>query len=435
MNPAAQETLGPIRLAPGVRIRHVLSYLFAAFVSIGLYTYFSALTPYILQVNLGMPQEEHGRFSGTLQFWQEIVLLLSIGLWGAASDRVGRRVVYVTSFAIMTIGYAFYAFSTTPGELLAWRLVLGVGIAGTAAMLSTILADYPDELSRGKLTGLSFFLNGAGSVIFFLGLTKLPRLFETQGAEPIWAGRYAYLTAAAIGLAATLVLLGLKPGRPDGVAARVPMRQLVAEGLAAGRQARIGLCYAGAFAARADMVVITLFITLWVVQSGSTEGLSASQATARAGMVVGIAQGSALVWAPVFGWIGDRLDRVTVMVIGFALAVIGYAWIGVIDDPTALSSIPALVLLGVGQSSTVLASTLLLGQEAPAHLRGSVFGMQSFFGAVGILAISAGGGWLFDAVGPHAPFAAMAVGNGVVLAWSLAVRAGERRARAAAPAG
>jgi MFS family permease len=435
MNPAVQESLGPIRLAPGVRRRHVLCYLFAAFVSIGLYTYFSALTPYVLQVNLGIPQAEHGRVSGTLQFWQEVVLLASIGLWGAASDRIGRRAVYVAGFVVMAVGYGLYAFATTQAELLAWRLVLGLGIAGTAAMLSTIIADYPDEASRGKLTGLAFFLNGLGSIFFFLGLTKLPQLFEQQGAEPLWAGRYAYLAAAGIALLAALVMLGLRPGRPDGVVARMPLARLVAEGLAAARQARIGLCYAGAFAARADMVVITLFITLWVVQSGATEGMSPSEATARAGMVVGIAQGSALVWAPVFGYIGDRLDRLTIVVVGFLLAGAGYGWVGLIEDPTAAASIPALVLLGIGQSSTVLASTLLLGQEAPAHLRGSVFGMQSFCGALGILVISAGGGWLFDNVGPHAPFAAMAVANATVFAWGLAVRAAGRRGRAAAPAG
>jgi MFS family permease len=175
------------------------------------------------------------------------------------------------------------------------------------------------------------------------------------------------------------------------------------------------------------MAIITVFITLWVAQSVATAGLSAPEATAKAGMVVGIAQGAALIWAPIFGFIGDRFDRVTVLIAGFLLAVLGYGWIGTIDDPTATASIPALLLLGIGQSSTVLASTLLLGQEAPAHIRGSVFGLQSFFGAVGILAISAGGGRLFDAIGPHAPFAAMAVANGVILLWGMTVRWLEQR--------
>ena len=434
MTTTQQQSLGPILLAPGVQRRHVLCYLFAAFVSIGLFTYFSALTPYVLQVNLGLPQSEHGRVSGNLQFWQEIVLLATIGWWGAMSDRIGRRTVYVTGFVIFAAGYALYAFATSVGQLLMYRLVLGLGIAATAAMLSTIIADYPDESSRGKLTGIAFFLNGVGSVIFFLGLTKLPLIFERGGADQLWSGRYAYMTVAGIALLAAVVMLGLKPGRPDAVAARMPLTRLVAEGLAAARRPRIALCYAGAFAARADMAIITIFVTLWVQQSVSSAGMSAAEATAKAGMIVGMAQGAALFWSPIFGWIGDKLNRVTVLIVGFLLAVAGYGWIGLIDDPTARSSIPALVLLGIGQSSTVLASTLLLGQEAPQHIRGSVFGLQSFFGALGILAISAGGGYLYDAIGPHAPFAAMAVANGVVFAWGLAVRGMEKRQADAAAA-
>lgn len=418
-----QQSLGPIRLAPGVRVRHVLCYLFAAWVSIGVFTYFTALTPYVLSVNLGLPQSEHGRISGDLQFWQEVVLLGAIGWWGALSDRWGRRSVYVAGFLVLALGYALYAFATSVPQLLAYRMVLGLGIAATAAMLSTIIGDYPENSSRGKLTGIAFFLNGVGSVIFFLGLTKLPLIFEQAGASQLWSGRYAYLCVGAICVVSGLVMLGLKPGRPDATAARVPLARLIADGVnAAIRSPRIALCYGSAFAARADMAIITIFITLWVAQSAATAGMTAPEATAKAGMVVGIAQGAALVWAPVFGVIGDRLNRITVLIVGFLLAVLGYGWVALLDDPASRAAIPALVLLGVGQSSTVLSSTLLLGQEAPAHIRGSVFGLQSFFGALGILAISAGGGRLYDDIGPHAPFAAMAAANGAILLWGIALR-------------
>ena len=425
--------LGPILLAPGVKPRHVLCYLFAAFVSIGLFTFFSTLTPYILQVNLALPQAVQGRVSGNLQFWQEILLLVTIGGWGAMSDRFGRRTVYVLGFAVLTCGYALYAFATSVPELLAYRLVIGFGIAATAAMLSTIIADYPDEGSRGKLTGIAFFLNGVGAVIFSLGLTKLPLAFERTGVDHLWSGRYAFLTVAVIALMAALVMLGLKPGRPDAAAARTPLLRLMGQGLAAARRPRIALCYGSAFAARADMAIITLFITLWVTQSGTATGTTAPEATANAGRILSIPLGTALVWSAVFGVIADRVNRVTVLNIGFFLAVLGYGWVGMIKDPTSPQAIPALILLGIGQSSTVLASTLLLGQEAPPHLRGSVFGLQSLCGALGILAISAGGGWLFDAIGPAAPFGAMAVANGAVLLWGLALWSAERRRTLALP--
>jgi MFS family permease len=435
MSPTPTRSLGPIRLAPGVSPGHVLCYLFAAFVSIGLFTYFTALTPYLLKVNLGLPQSEHGRVSGDLQFWQEIVLLATIGLWGALSDRVGRRGVYVAAFVVIAAGYGLYAFAGTTGELLVYRMVIGTGIAGAAAMLSTIIADYPADDSRGKLTGIAFFLNGIGSVLFFVGLTKLPQFFEASGATEVAAGRYSFLAVAGIALLAGLVMLGLKRGRPDATAARTPLLKLMAEGVTAAAKApRIALCYGSAFAARADMAIITLFITLWVSQVVAESGMSAPQAAAKAGQVVGIIQGAALLWSPVFGFLADRMNRITVLIVGFLVAGVGYGWVAMIDDPTALAAIPALLMLGVGQGSAILASTLLLSQEAPVHIRGSVFGLQSFCGALGILAISAGGGRLFDTVGPHAPFSVVAVANGLVFVWAVALRAVERRQAATAPA-
>ena len=77
-------------------------------------------------------------------------MLLVIGGWGALSDRIGRRTVYVAGFLVFALAYALYPFAQTPGRLLVYRLVFAMGIAATSAMLSTIIADYPHEASRGS---------------------------------------------------------------------------------------------------------------------------------------------------------------------------------------------------------------------------------------------------------------------------------------------
>jgi MFS family permease len=154
------------------------------------------------------------------------------------------------------------------------------------------------------------------------------------------------------------------------------------------------------------------------VQSATAAGASAAQSTARAGAVIAISQATALVSAPLVGCLGDRLDRVGLMMIAFGCAALGYGWVGLTADLLAPSAIPALVLLGVGQSSTILASTVIMGQEARADIRGSVFGVQSFCGGLGILAISAIGGRLYDAEGPGSPFLLIAVLNLLVLGWA-----------------
>jgi MFS family permease len=424
-------SFGPVTLSAGVTPRHVLCYLFAALISIGMFTYLMSLTPYILKVNLGIPEAEHGRVIGNLQFLQEIVVIACIGWWGAMSDRFGRRAIYIVGWMLMGLAYTVYSFATTLTELFFLRIVFALAVAATTTNLSAILADYPQEPSRGKLTGIAFLLNGLGAVAFFAGLNKLPEIYQAQGASETWAGHYAYLTVAAIAFVAAVVMLGLKPGRPEGVEPKTPVLQLISEGVKAARNKRIGVAYFGAFAARADMAIITLYLILWVVQSGNAAGLSTAEAQARAGMFVGVCSLAAVVWAPLFGFIADKIDRLTLCVIGFGLAALGYAWLGMLDNVLSFAVvIPTLILVGVGQSSTQLACTVLLGEECPAAYRGSVFGVQAFFGAIGILAISWGGGQLFDLVGPASPFLAVAVANACVFGAAAVLRMRERAASA-----
>jgi len=419
MSSASTRSFGPIQLAPGVTPRHVLCYLFAAGISIGMFTYLMTLTPYILTVNLGIPEEQHGRVIGNLQFLQEIVVILCIGWWGAMSDRHGRRVVYIVGFLLMMVAYGIYSFATSLPQLFAFRMVFALAVAATTTNLSAILADYPLEASRGKMTGMAFVLNGLGAVAFFVGLTKLPEIFQGQGASEISAGHYAYLIVAGLAFVAAIVMTGLKPGRPEGTEPKMPVLVLIREGVKAARNKRIGIAYFGAFAARADMAIITLFLILWVMQASSAAGLSTAEAQAQAGMFVGICSISAVIWAPLFGYIADRIDRLTLTLLAFALATIGYGLLGMTSDVLSLASvIPALVFVGIGQSSTALSITVLLGQESPANIRGSVFGVQSFCGAIGILLIASGGGQLFDLVSPNTPFIAVAIANALVFIWA-----------------
>jgi MFS family permease len=419
----AGQKFGLVRLMPGVTRSHVAAYLWAAFVSIGIFTYATTLQPYLLEVNIGVPIEQRGVVSGDLQFWQEIITLLCVGLFGAWSDRIGRRAVYITGFLITGLAYAAYPFADDIGQLLIYRLIYAVGIAALGGMLATVLADYPIDADRGKLTGISFFLNAVGALLFFSVLTRLPSLYQGFGATESAAGRFAYLTIAAICVLSALIMLGLKPGRPDQVTERLPLRMLMSQGLAAGRKPRIALAYAASFAARADLVIVALFLSLWVQTAAVADGATAAEASSRQGALFGIVQGCAMLWAPIFGWMADKLDRVTLVIIATVLSIAGYGWMGFTPDPAiGGAAFGAAAMLGIGQASGILASQVLIAQEAPGAIRGAVIGMVGFFGALGILAISKIGGFAFDAWRPGSPFIIMAAANVLLLFYAIWVR-------------
>jgi MFS family permease len=286
-----------------------------------------------------------------------------------------------------------------------------------------VLADYPVDADRGKLTGISFFLNAVGALIFFAVLTRLPEMYQGFGATETEAGRFAYLTIAAVCVLSALVMLGLKPGPPDQVTERLPLRILLAQGLAAGRKPRVALAYAASFAARADLVIVALFLSLWVQTAAIADGATAAEASSRQGALFGIVQGCAMLWAPVFGWMADKLDRVTLVIIATVLSIVGYGWMGFTPDPAiGGAAFGAAAMLGVGQASGILASQVLIAQEAPRAIRGAVIGMVGFFGALGILAISKIGGITFDEWRPGSPFIIMAAANVLLLGYAAWVR-------------
>jgi len=254
-------------------------------------------------------------------------------------------------------------------------------------------------------------------------LTQLPSLYQGFGATETEAGRFAYLTISAVCVLSALIMMGLKPGRPDQVAERLPLRILMSQGLAAGRQPRIALAYAASFAARADLVIVALFLSLWVQTAAIVDGASAAEASSRQGALFGVVQGSAMLWAPIFGWMADKVNRVTLVIIAIVLSIVGYGWMGFTPDPAlGGAAFGAAAMLGVGQASGILASQVLIAQEAPSAIRGAVIGMVGFFGALGILTISKIGGYAFDVWRPGSPFIIMAGANVLLLAFAIWVR-------------
>jgi MFS family permease len=134
------------------------------------------------------------------------------------------------------------------------------------------------------------------------------------------------------------------------------------------------------------------------------------------------------IWAPLFGFILDRINRVAGLCLAMSLAAIGYFVIGQVDNPYDTGiMMSATFILGIGEISAVIAGNALLGQEAPARIRGAAVGVFGLVGTLGILFATFVGGRIFDAIGYGAPFTMMAGVNAIIAVWALLtfIRAGE----------
>lgn len=420
--------VGIWELAPGIARSNFYALLGAAFFSIGLLTLVGNLRPYLFNSMLGIPDDIQGRISGTMDVISEIPALLLSGLVGAASDRLGRRVIYAMGFAILAVGYLLFPLARFDWTLYAMIFITACGASLIAAMLSAVIADYPQETSRGKLVGICFFLNGLG-VATLVGLaSQLPSFYLAQGLDPIAAGSATYWSVAGLCLIPMVIVLrGLARRSPGQLPEREPLLATLRVGLAAGRDPRVRLAYLSAGVSRASLSIISAFFFLWMVQAGKNQGMTPAEALSRGGGIFVAIQITATLWAVTVISFIDRVDRVLFMAVASALACGSYVWFGLVEDPFQPAMYVAAVFLGIGEMSGILASQALIGQVAPERGRGAVIGVFTLCGSLGILFAAVAGGTLFDIWRPSAPYVLMGGLSGLlclmaILTW----RAGPR---------
>jgi len=419
--------IGPLEMRPGVSHRHVLTLFFVSYFGIAMMNSVGIMQAYLFNEILKIPPDQQGALTGTLLVVQELVVILLVGLAGAVSDRVGRPPVFAVGFLLLALGYCLYPlasgdFETVRWELVFFRLFIASGVACINVMLSSVANDYPVDRTRAKMIAGVFMFNGVGIATLPRLIGGLPQMFIEMGIDPVWAGRYAYWCLAGTCTMLALVLLwGLKPGAMTKTKEREPLLATLKIGFAAARMPRVALGYAAAFVSRADLAVVSQFLTLWLVREGMEQGMTPAEATVKATLFYIVIQAFALPWAAVFGILLDRIDRLKGLMIGMGVAFGGYASLGFLEDPLSFEMYIAAAFVGAGEMSANISATSLIGKEAPDKGRGAVLGLFSLFGAVGIMVVGLVGGWLFDNWKPVGPFLYMAASNAVLVVAALLV--------------
>jgi len=408
---------------PGISRLNAAAFMLASFVTIGFMIFINIGNTYVLIENLGIPKNEQGSVTGFLQIINEISLVLLMPVAGILSDRVGRRPVMVGGLLIMALGYVLYPLATSINELIFYRFLFAAGVAGATGMLGTILHDYPQDKSRGKMIALSSIMIVLGSLFVADVFRRLPGIFKDRGLDGITAGQYTFwIAAAGISFCCVLLRLGLKGGTPTRPEERLPLSVLVKSGLKYAKNPRIALAYASAFIGRSDLVILGTFTVLWGTRAGLDQGMDNAEAI-RSGTLLFIkANIAALIWSYFIGLIIDRCNRVTSMMIGAALGSIGFTAMIFVDDPLAMSATPLILLLGIGQVSCFSCAQALIGQEAPVRERGAVLGTFGLCGALGIIIATGFGGWLFDSWLYAGPFVMVGLANLVIVMFAIIVR-------------
>ena len=414
---------GPLWLAPGITRTNVLTKFFTAFVSVAMLSGGPILTGYLLTEHLGIPRGQTGTIAGELSFWVEIVAILLFNPFGVLADRIGRRPVFIMGILIIGVGFGLSPFATTANELLIYRMIYAVGMAATAGTMATLTSDYPREDSRGLMVGITSIMNTLGAMFVAGVLARIPAALAGYGYDAVTGGTVMFMVAAVLCVVASIAArYGLAAGTPVARQDRPKTSTLIKSGLRNARNPRIALAYAGSFAARSDLVIKGLFLTLWAIQDGFRQGMTPGESMARFGIMLILMSSVGIVSAPVFGYFIDRVNRLTAFIVALVCATTGYLSMGLITSPLDFAMWPYFVVITWGSGFMMKSSLSLVGQEAPIKERGSVIAMSGMFGAIGILIFTKWGGIAFDAWAPSAPFVMAGIYQAVLLVVAIIVR-------------
>ena len=397
-------------------------YLLSAVVMVFM-TLVVAIQPLFLRNVLGVSFEKAGFINANIHVVTELLDLVLILFLGYLSDRYGRVPIATMGFLAAAAGALLAPFSLQLGMLLGigglgfyylMRILMSLGTGAVWPQISALAGDFTTYGNRPRIMANTAFMMALGATLVYAVLMQIPRHAGFITVMLLTAG------VALIGAVVTRrCLVDVAPKLEEE---RVPWRQV--RDLLVGEE-RLRLGFASAFFARSDMVFIGMFLMMWFIYFADIVGVGQEEAAARGGALIGYAGVVVLVSVSFWGRLIANFGRVQSLATGLALSGLGFASMGFVVNPFDWFIILPTTLIAVGQAGCLVAPQVLTIDLAPKDIRGSVLGAFNVVGGIGIIFFVQIGGFLFDEIGPHAPFVFIGVGNLLLVCYAAWVMRGE----------
>lgn len=347
-----------------------------------------ALLPLYLAVALGASALTIGVIEGVAEATALIVKVFS----GVLSDAFGRRKpLVVFGYGLAALTKIVFPLATALPWIVGARFADRVGKGIRGAPRDALIADLAPPAMRGASFGLRQALDTVGGVG-----GPLVALF----AMVIFAGNFqaVFWVAVIPALLAVLVLVfGVKEPPRIEAATGIPRERLRWRAVR-----ELGATYAVVVAISA-ILTLARFSEAFLVLRAQNVGVP----LALVPVVMVVMSAVYALSAYPAGTAADR-GHASQLLSGGLLALIAadilLAWA---TGPALLYAGAALWGLHMGLTQGLLAA--LVAAAAPAHLRGTAFGIFNLAGGIALLLASALAGWLWDAHSPAATFYAGAV--------------------------
>lgn len=353
-----------------------------------------SLLPVFLVGTLGASVALVGVIEGAAEATASITKIFS----GWLSDRLGKRkLLAVLGYGLGALSKPIFPLAVTPFEVFGARFADRIGKGVRGAPRDALVADLAPPSVRGAAFGVRQSLDTIGAFTGPLVAMALMLMF----AGNIRAV-FAWAVVPAI-VAVLLLVFGVQEPRAHAGAhgaARPPIRWAEVRG--------IGPAFWGVVALG---VIFTMarFSEAFLVLRAQDAGLPIALIPV---VMVVMNVVYSLAAAPA-GSLSDRIDRRLVLVAGLACLVLADLFLALGDGVASVLIGVALWGLHMGLTQGLLAA--LVVDTAPAHLRGTAFGLFNLASGVTMLAASTLAGILWSAYGYRATFLGGGVFAGLAL--------------------
>ncbi len=335
------------------------------------------------------------------------------------AHRVGRRPALTVGVVLSALG-SVVAIGAAGLESFP-LLLLGLGLlgVGTAVNLQSRFAatDIASPEHRGRDLSLVVWFTTIGAVIGPNLVGPGEAIANTFGMPPL-TGSFAIAVGAQLA-AIVVYLVGLRPDPYLISRSTLPdPKTETAPGYIRGRGALVFAIGAIAIS-HAVMVSVMSMTPVHLVNHGVTLSI--------VGFTLSLHIAGMFALSPVFGWLSDRLGRVTTILVGQALFAVSLVVVALGEHDPVMVTV-GLVLLGLGWSASTVSGSALVAELVTGAARTRIQGRTDLFmnlaGAVG----GAASGVVLSMIG----YSGLALASGVLV---LLIVAGSTLTRSARPLG
>ncbi|MEI8396647.1 MAG: magnetosome biogenesis transporter MamZ [Rhodospirillaceae bacterium] len=365
-----------------------------------------SIQPLLLDTVFGIAFEKEGAINADIQVVAEIISILGVGWFGLLSDRIGRIPVIMGGFLAISVGTALSLISlqigltVATGALALLYITRGLISGGADAVqleLSTLVGDVSDFHNRPRLlTDVIFMMLFGGTVLSAIIMQVADQkdgIFIIL-ALPLVVGISGYFMTQKY----------LYDVAPKHLNITNPLRQVWDF---VSKDPRMQLAFVAAFYTRVDVIILSLFYSLWCISVADIVGVTRAFAATHAAVMIGLLGASVLASIPLWKIVIERHSRISAIGASLSMAGIGYLSLGLFANPFNWLIFLPLMLIGLGYAGCTVTLQVLTVDIAPKPILGAVLGMAYLTGGAGIIMLTQSGGYYFDAVGPRAPFVLM----------------------------